>query len=158
MRLDQSCLLVIMEAESILVPTLVGQWRLSMLAPTVVELKEPALVQQVTQLATSQRRQPEDLVAVAVRDYLEGLEEMAIHKETEAFWQQHEELVTLYTGQYVAMRQGVVIDHDSDVSYLEKRVRDRFGLLPVLIAPVTPALRSDIRWRGGRVESVRLAS
>lgn len=64
-----------------------------MLAPTVVELKEPALVQQVTQLATSQRRQPEDLVAVAVRDYLEGLEEMAIHKETEAFWQQHEELV-----------------------------------------------------------------
>jgi hypothetical protein len=123
-----------------------------MLMPAVVELKEPALVQQVTQVAETQKRQPEDLLATAVRDYLEALEEEAIHKETEAFWRQHEDLLAQYMGRYVAMRQGTVVDHDNDVSRLEARIRDRFGLLPVLIAPVTPAPRRDIQWRGGRIE------
>lgn len=123
-----------------------------MLTPTVVELKEPALVQQVAQVARTQKRKPEDLLATAVRDYLEALEEEAIHKETEAFWREHEALLAQYSGQHVAMRQGKVVDHDSDVSRLDARIRDRFGLLPVLIAPVTPAPRRDIQWRGGRVE------
>jgi hypothetical protein len=88
---------------------------------------------------------------------LEALEEEAIHKETEAFWREHEDLLAQYSGQHVAMRQGKVVDHDSDVSRLEARIRDRFGLLPVLLAPVTPAPRRDIRWRGGRIDSASRA-
>ena len=127
-----------------------------MYTPTVVELKEPALVQQVTQMARTQKRQPEDLVATAVRDYLEAQEEEAIHGETEAFWQQHEDLLARFPDQYVAMRQGQVVDHDHDVSHLEARVRTRFGLLPVLIAPVKPTPLREIRWRGGRIEHARV--
>jgi hypothetical protein len=104
-------------------------------------------------VAETQKRQPEDLLATAVRDYLEALEEEAIHKETEAFWRQHAALLAQYSGQHVAMRQGTVVDHDSNVSRLEARIRDRFGLLPVLIAPVTPAPRRDIQWRGGRINT-----
>ena len=46
----------------------------------VVELKEPLLVQQVTQLARTQKRPPEDVLETAVRDYLETLEEGAMEK------------------------------------------------------------------------------
>lgn len=118
----------------------------------VVELKEPVLVQQVAQLARTQERLPEEVVEAAVRSYLEALEEQAIHRETEAFWQQHDELLALYPNQYVALRNGVVVDHDSDVSWLERRVRNRYGMAPVLIAPVTPVGRRDLQWRGGRID------
>ena len=118
----------------------------------VVELKEPVLVQQVAQLARTQERLPEDVVEAAVRSYLDALEEQAIHRETEAFWQQHDELLALYPNQYVALRNGVVVDHDSDVSWLERRVRNRYGMAPVLIAPVTPVGRRDLLWRGGRID------
>lgn len=118
----------------------------------VVELKEPLLVQQITQLARTQERPPEDVVETAVRSYLESLEEQAIHRETEAFWKQHGQLLVLYPNQYVALRNGVVVDHDSDVSCLERRVRDRYGMAPVLIAPVTPVGRRDFEWRGGRID------
>ncbi len=102
----------------------------------IVELKEPVLVQQVAQLARTQERLPEDVVETAVRGYLEALEEQAIHRETEAFWQQHDEMLVSYPYEYVALRNGVVVDHDTDVSRLERRVRDRYGMSPVLIAPV----------------------
>ncbi|MFZ2358830.1 MAG: hypothetical protein WA040_05765 [Anaerolineae bacterium] len=118
----------------------------------VVELKEPLLVQQITQLARTQERPPEDVVETAVRSYLESLEEHAIHRETEAFWKQHDQLLVLYPNQYVALRNGVVVDHDSDVSCLERRVRDRYGMAPVLIAPVTSVGRRGFRWRGGRID------
>jgi hypothetical protein len=45
---------------------------------------------------------------------------------------------------------GVVVDHHDNVSWLERRVRERYGLTPVLIAPVTPVGRRDLQWRGGR--------
>lgn len=118
----------------------------------VVELKEPLLVQRITQLARTQERPPEDVVETAVRSYLESLEEHAIHRETEAFWKQHDQLLVLYPNQYVALRNGVVVDHDSDVSCLERRVRDRYGMAPVLIAPVTSVGRRGFRWRGGRID------
>jgi hypothetical protein len=118
----------------------------------VVELNEPVLVQQITQLAITQKRLPEDVVETAVRSYLEALEEQAIHRETEAFWKQHDALLVLYPNQYVALRNGAVVDHDSDVSRLERRVRDGYGLAPVLIAPVTPVGRRDLLWRGGRTD------
>ncbi len=118
----------------------------------VFELREPVLVQQITQVAKAQERLPEDVVETAVHTYLEALEEQAIHRETEAFWKKHDELLALYPNQYVALRNGVVVDHDSDVSWLERRVRDRYGLAPVLIAPVTPVGRRDLLWRGGRTD------
>lgn len=120
----------------------------------VVELKEPVLVQQVAQLARTQERLPEDVVEAAVRSYLEALDEQAIHRETEAFWQLHDELLLLYPNQYVALRNSVVVDHDKDVSRLERRVRDRYGLTSVLIAPVTPVGRRDLLWRGGRIHRI----
>ena len=65
----------------------------------------------------------------------------------------HDELVKRYQGGHVALYRGEVVDHDEDASHLERRVREQFGELPVLIAPVKPGPRRDLHWIGGWVEA-----
>jgi hypothetical protein len=84
---------------------------------------------------------------------IDGMQEEAIHDETQAFWAMHEALRVQYAGQYIALQKGKVVDHDADVSALESRIRERFGPLPVLIAPVEPAPPCELQWRGGRPET-----
>lgn len=122
-----------------------------------IELKEPTLIKQVEQLASATTQPVEQVLEIAVQTYLDELERQAIHTETQAFWAAHAELLKTYPGQHVALHQGRVVDHDADVSRLEQRVRERFGLLPVLIAPVTPAPPGDLRWLGGKFEGVKPA-
>lgn len=117
-----------------------------------VELREPLLVKQIEQLAIQATKPPEVILEDAVRAYLETQDQEAIHAETTAFWAQHNDLVRAYGDQYVAMYQSQVVDHDRDVVNLEIRVRERFGVLPVLIAPLSPTLRREIYWRGGRID------
>jgi len=120
-----------------------------------ITLKEPMLVGQVVQWAQETNRPVEKVLEMAVQTYLDKLEREAIHTETEAFWAMHDELLKKHRGQHVALYQGKVVDHDEDASHLEKRIRERFGWLPVLIAPVKPEPRRDLRWIGGRVEAVK---
>jgi hypothetical protein len=61
-------------------------------------------------------------------------------------------LLEQYPGEFIALHSGRVVDHDQDVTALEKRVRQRFGWLPVLIAPVNPEPRHELFWRGTRFD------
>jgi hypothetical protein len=117
-----------------------------------IELREPMLVQEIEQLAFQMVQPAETVLEMAVRAYLEAVEQQAIHAETEAFWAQHDDLVASYAGQHVALYRGQVVDHDVNVACLEKRTRARFGPLPVLIALVEPGPCRDLHWRGGRLE------
>jgi hypothetical protein len=47
-------------------------------------------------------------------------------------------LMAQYAGRYIAMRDGAVLDHDTDLTALHARVRAQYGDAPILIAPVTP--------------------
>ena len=122
-----------------------------------IELKEPALMKQIEQLADETTRPVEQVLETAIRSYLDNLEQDAIRAETRAFWSMHDELVSAYSGQHIALYQGKVVDHDEDVTRLEKRIRKQFGQLPLLIAPVKPGQQSDLRWRGGRFENLEAA-
>ncbi len=122
-----------------------------------IELKEPNLIKRVEALASESEQPVEQILAGAVRRYLDEIERQAIQAETQAFWTMHKELLQSYLGQHVALYQGRVVDHDADAASLEKRVRERFGILPVLIAPVRPGQRRDLRWLGGRLESLESA-
>lgn len=122
-----------------------------------IELREPRLVWQIEQLAAKTTQPVEQVVETAVRAYLDELEREAIHRETEVFWAKHTELVNSYLGQFVAIYQGEVIDHDQDVGQLEQRVRERWGATPVLIAPISSEARHDLDWRGGRTDVIGLA-
>lgn len=118
---------------------------------TKVALKEPTLVVQVEQWAQETSRPIEKVLETAVQTYLDKLEKEAIHAETEAFWTMHDELLKKNRGQHVALYQSKVLDHDENTSRLAKRIRERFGWLPVLIAPVKPELRRNLRWNSMRV-------
>ena len=123
-----------------------------------IELKEPSLIRQIEQLASETTQSVETVLEMAVRTYLEELERGAIRRETQAFWTMHDELLQTYRGQHVALYHGSVVDHDDDVSRLEKRVREKFRSLPVLIAPVNPGPRRDLRWLGGKLSNVESIS
>jgi len=115
-----------------------------------LELKEPGLVKHIEQLASATQQPAEQVLEEAVQVYLDELERAAIHAETQHFRAKQAELSQRYPDEYIAMREGQVVDHDTDVSRLEKRVRERFGVLPVLIAPVTSP--RELRWVGGRLD------
>lgn len=76
------------------------------------------------------------VVETAVQAYLDQMDREKIHEETEAFWAMQAELVARYPGEYVAVHQGQVVDHDTDVVQLERRVAQAWGEVAVLIAPV----------------------
>jgi len=120
-----------------------------------IELREPGLIEQVQFVAEQQTQPVEEILERAIRLYLDQWEQQAIHAETEAFWAKYDDLLAQYAGQHVAICHGQVVDHDVDVTALDKRVRSRFGRLPVLIAPVGPGPRRELRWPGGKIEAVR---
>ena len=76
------------------------------------------------------------LLEDAARQYLWEMERQKISEESEMFRQQYPELKEKYLGQYVAMHQGKVVDHDVNEDELWKRVRERYGRTPVLIVRV----------------------
>ncbi len=118
-----------------------------------IALKEPTLMKSVEQWAKETKRPVEKVLEVAVQTYFDDMEAEAIRSETEVFWSMHEELLKTYPNQYVALCHGAVVDHDQDILSLEKRIRDRFGLLPVLIAPVNSPPPRELKWLGGRIDT-----
>ena len=117
--------------------------------PTI-ELTQPALVGKIEQLANELQQPVEQVLEAAVQDYLERLEGESIQKESEAFWRMYPHLAQAYPDQFVAIHRAQVVDHDADITSLEQRVNERFQSLPVLIAPVTPPLPTELHWHGVR--------
>lgn len=74
-----------------------------------------------------------------------------IEQEQRAYEAQHRQLLEAYPGQYVAMINGRVIDHDADRAALGRRVRARYGNAPVLITPVRQETRQTIVIRRPRL-------
>lgn len=87
-----------------------------------IQLKKPSLVEQIKRLAADRAQPTEEVLETAVQAHRDRLEQEAIHAETETFWDLHEELVQKYLGEHIALYRGEVVDHDEDVSRLEKRV------------------------------------
>lgn len=78
-----------------------------------------------------------------------------IQSETEAFVTQYEILLAKYLGQYVAMHEGKVIDHDVDLRTLHLRVYERVGYTPVLLKQVTAELERALVLRSPRLDRVQ---
>ena len=123
-----------------------------------IALAEPTLVRQVEQWGRETDRPAEKILEIAVQTYLDELEKEAIRSETQMFWAMHDDLLKTYPDEYIALYRGKVVDHDKDVSRLEERVRERFGLLPVLIAAVNTQSRRELRWLGGRIDQVETSA
>jgi hypothetical protein len=87
-----------------------------------------------------------------VRTYLRQLERDKIRAEVEAFRAMHPDLVKQYSGKYVALYKGQLVDHDEDFQALHHRIRQRFGRQPVLLRQVTSEPERVLVIRSPRLE------
>lgn len=118
--------------------------------PTVT--LQPELMEQLEQVASKQAVLPEELLETAVRTYLRQIEREKIKAEAEAFRSMHAELAERYLGQYVAVHDGKVVDHDEDFQSLHSRIRQQFGRQPVLLRRVETVSERVLVFRSPRFE------
>ena len=118
----------------------------------MIAVERPGLIERVRHAARETNRDTTQVVETAVQAYLDQLDREKMHKEAEAFWAMQADLLIRYPGEYVAVHQGQVVDHDPDVVRLEQRVAERWGDSAILIAPVTDEPRRDLSTVSFRLE------
>jgi len=118
----------------------------------MITVQRPGLIERIRHIAQETNRDTTQIVEAAVQAYLDQLEQEKIHEETEAFWAMQVDLATRYPGEYIAVHQGQVVDHDPDIVSLEQRVAEQLGEVAVLIAPVTDTPRRDLSTVSFRLE------
>ena len=111
---------------------------------------KPDIAEQVSQMAEATHTEAEVLVDQALRSYLVQLRHAIIRAETEAFEQQRSTLLTPYRGEYVAVHQGRVIDHDPNLRTLHLRVFAQLGRTPVLLKRVGDEPERELIFRSPR--------
>jgi len=87
-------------------------------------------------IAEREDKEISELVNEALRRYLWEVRERKIDREMEAYRAMHAELKRRFLGEYVAIHNGKLIDHDTDRRALSRRVRQKYGNVAVLITPV----------------------
>ena len=112
----------------------------------------PEVLSQLEEVAKAEKRNVADLLNDLAKDYIARRHDEKIMAEAARFREQHSQLWAQYPGEYVAMRDGKVLDHDADLSALRQRVRAHFGGAPILIAPVTAEPAREFRVRRPRLE------
>lgn len=113
---------------------------------------QPDVAEQIAYLATEKASAVDDLVDQALRAYLRQYQQEKIHAETDAFQAQKTALLTHYAGEYIAMHQGNVIDHDPDLRTLHLRVFAQVRHTPVLLKQVTSEGERELVFRSPRFE------
>ena len=116
---------------------------------------EPQLYSRIEQAADEHKIGIDRIFAEALRRYLWELDRQKISKESQAYQQRHAELKAQYLGQYIAMHDGQVVDHDSDVTVLRQRVRQDFGRTPVMITLVEEVAEQTFVRHGFRMETAK---
>lgn len=122
--------------------------------PTLVV--EPALYKLVEEAALEHEASIDEILSKAVRHYLWELDRRKISEESRIYRQRHAELQAQYPGQYIAMRNGQVVDHGADFQTLYQRIRRRFGRTPVMITLVEQVAGRTLVRHGFRMERARL--
>ena len=118
----------------------------------MIAVQRPGLIERIHNVARETNRDTTQVVETAVQAYLDQLDREKIHEEAEAFWAMQADLIARYPGEYVAVHQGRVVDHDPDVVRLERRVTERWEEAAVLITPVTNEPRRDLSTVSFRLE------
>ncbi|MCX6030823.1 MAG: DUF5678 domain-containing protein [Chloroflexi bacterium] len=116
---------------------------------------EPQLYSRVEQAADEHKLGIDRILTDALRRYLWELDRRKISEESQTYQQRHAELKAQYLGQYIAMRDGQVVDHDMDVAVLRQHVRQRFGRKPVMIILVEEVAERPLARHGFRLEAAR---
>ena len=79
-------------------------------------------------------------------------EDAKIRREKAAFAFQQQELQQRYPGEYVAIHEGRVIDHDLSLAVLHQRVVQAVGAAPILLKRVDEPITREFVLRSPRLE------
>jgi hypothetical protein len=115
------------------------------MADTIV--LRPDLREALESSATRERRTVNELVNDAVGLYVHRLQQEKIDREAAAYERLHAELRDQYRGQWVAIHDQQMVDHDPDSESLYRRIRDKYGRTSVLIRRVTDSPTEEIWMR-----------
>lgn len=110
------------------------------------------LAQQIENFGGENESDRQAFVEKAIQAYLMQMRREKIEAETDAFNAQYEKLRENYSGYYVAIHQGKVIDHDLDLRTLHLRVYEQVGRTPVLLKQVTNEPERELTFRSPRLE------
>ena len=109
---------------------------------------QPRLAGQLDIEARRRQTSVDALVNDWLEDQLWHERRRQIYEEAERFRARHAELLAQYGDQYIAMRNGAVIDHDPELLVLHNRIRAQYGDDPILITPVTTKPVQTLKVRG----------
>jgi predicted DNA-binding protein len=107
----------------------------------------PDLREALENTAEQEARTLSDLVNEAVDEYVFRLQQKKIDREVKAYERLHPDLRERFLGQWVAIHEGQLVDHDSDQRALYHRLRERFGRTSVLMKQVRESPIDEIWWR-----------
>ncbi|MGH2594201.1 MAG: hypothetical protein ACRDGG_11885 [Anaerolineae bacterium] len=113
---------------------------------------KPDIAEQIDRLAGETQTSAEVFVDRALRSYLAQFDREKIRAEMKAFEQLRGTLLAQYRGEYVAIHEGQVIDHDPDLRTLHLRVFARLGHTVVLLKRVTDEPERELVFRSPRFE------
>ncbi|HRJ40751.1 MAG: hypothetical protein KJZ86_12415 [Caldilineaceae bacterium] len=105
----------------------------------------PELHEPLKRLAAGRDTSVEDVVESLVADYLRQQWHEALLLEMDRYRLMHPQIATRYYGQFLGIQDGKILDTDPDGGVLHKRLRQRYGDLPILIVQVTATPEQEFR-------------
>ena len=111
---------------------------------------EPEIYEQLEAVAEEKQAKTEQIVEEALKRYLWEQNNQKISRESALYREQHSEIKKQYLGQFIAMHQGQIVDHDLEFQPLFERIRARFGNIAVMIKKVEEEPETVIYRRGFR--------
>jgi hypothetical protein len=120
-----------------------------MLAQVPMDAK---LAESLQQVAAERGKPLEVVMNDLVQNYLREQRHTQLLAEMDRFLANHRELVSRFNGEYIGLHNGEVLDHDGDGGTLYKRLRQRYGSLPVLVVQVTESPEQEFTVRHPKLE------
>jgi len=114
---------------------------------------EPELYRRVAEAAQKEKTGVEQVLHMALRRYLWELARRKIGEESTIYRRRHAELKKQYLGEYIAMVDGEVVDHDRDFQALRQRVSQRYGRTPVMMTLVEDEPETLLTRHGFRLQA-----
>ncbi|MFZ1463057.1 MAG: hypothetical protein WAV79_06285 [Anaerolineae bacterium] len=96
----------------------------------------PDLLVSLEDDARQEGRSLSDIVNDAVAYYLREQQRAKLDREISAYESMHSDLWRKFPKEWVAIHERRVADHDPDRGLLYRRIRETYGLLPILIRQV----------------------
>lgn len=106
---------------------------------------------QLTKIAQNQEVTADELAQKAIWHYLQTEASQILDRETIAFRALHAELIAKYPGEYVAIHQGKVIDHDPKLGDIYLRIDEKYPDEIILIKQVQPEIERTFTVRSPRI-------